>query len=182
MQARAEAGSVPYSVTHRNIRYPRLEFRTGSLLVVLPRGQDEKRILEKHRGWISKKYDYIRAALEASGNIEPESRSREELLELTRRLIDEYSRELECSPTRIITKKMVTKWASCSRRGCITINSDVKFLPEPLVKYVLFHEMLHLIHRKHDESFWKYINQKFDKPQELETQLCSYWFLIHKMK
>jgi hypothetical protein len=182
MQARAEAGLVPYTVTHRNIRYPRLEFRTGTLLVVLPEGQDEKRILEKHRGWIARKYDYIQAALEASGNIQPESRSREDLSGLIHILIDEYSRELGYSPTRVVLKKMVTKWASCSRKGCITVNSDVQFLPEPLVKYVLFHEMLHLIHRKHDESFWKYINQKFDKPQELETLLCSYWFLIHKMK
>jgi predicted metal-dependent hydrolase len=182
MPAQASICDIPYSVAHRKVKYPRLEFKTGTLLVVLPNGQDEKRILKKNRQWIEQKYRFIQDAVIASDNIIPESRSWEELKILILESIGQYSQDLGCTPNRVFMRKMVTKWASCSKKGNITVNSLLRYLPKNLIEYVIFHEMAHLICKKHDELFWKCINEKFQNPQEIEKDLCNFWFLVQKLQ
>lgn len=55
MPPQADVSNFPYDVAFRDIKYPRLEFKTGTLLVVLPKGENETRILRKHRRWIENK-------------------------------------------------------------------------------------------------------------------------------
>ncbi len=180
MQAQTEIVHFPYTVSHRDVKYPRLEFRTGTLLVILPKGQDEKRILKKHKHWIDRKYQFINDAIEESTNVTLSSCSLERLRILVHNLIEIFSQEIGCAPGRVCIKKMVTKWASCSKKGTITINSQMTKLPENLIEYIIFHEMAHLRYHKHDELFWKYVKEKFPNPEELEKDLCIYWFLVEK--
>ena len=35
-----EAEDIDYKVSYRDVKYPRLELKTGNLLLVLPHGQD----------------------------------------------------------------------------------------------------------------------------------------------
>ncbi|MGC8816546.1 MAG: M48 family metallopeptidase [Candidatus Hadarchaeum sp.] len=56
---------LPYRVARRRVRYPRLEFKTGELLVILPEGwKDEASLLERKIGWISRKHGEIKGAVE----------------------------------------------------------------------------------------------------------------------
>lgn len=181
MLAQPEFVHFPYTVSHRDVKHPRLEFKTGTLLVVLPRGQDETRMLEKHRQWIEHKYRYIHDAIDISATINLESRTKEELRTQVLELIGTHSQDLGCAPDRLFIKKMCTKWASCSKRGNITVNSLGKFLPDDLVEYVVFHEMVHLVNPKHDSQFWKYIHKKFKNTAEIEKNLCTYWFQVQKI-
>lgn len=181
MPARAKnVCDFPYSIAHRNVKYPRLEFKTGTMLVILPNGQDEKRILQKHSQWINRKYRSIQEALDASLEFEIDSRSQDELKRLVHEIIIQFSQDLGNHPSRIVIKKMSSKWASCSKKGTITINSLLRYLPGDLIEYVIFHELIHLTFRKHDESFWKCIDDKFQNVEELEQKLLIYWFLIQK--
>ena len=75
---------------------------------------------------------------------------------------------------------MKSKWGSLSSRKNLTINRYVKYLPNWLIKYIVFHEMVHLIERKHNERFWKIIGAKYKNYQRYETYLLKYWFLIQK--
>jgi len=182
MPAQAEVCSFPYTISQRDVRYPRLEFRTGTLLVVLPKGQDEKRILKKYRQWIDHKYQFINDAVNAAQKLQLESRSKEEFRRLVQESIGNHSQELGSVPGRIFIKTMKTKWASCSKKGNITINSLVQYLPERLIDYIIFHEMIHLNYRKHDELFWKCIREKFQNTEEIEKNLCIYWFVVQKIQ
>lgn len=57
--------TLPYRVEQRSVKYPRLEFKAGELLVILPNGwKDETRILEEKKDWISKKHDEIKDILD----------------------------------------------------------------------------------------------------------------------
>jgi hypothetical protein len=65
---RINGGTLPYSVVHRRVRNPRLEFRAEGLLVILPLGwRDETSLLREKMGWISRKHAEITAALEKLG-------------------------------------------------------------------------------------------------------------------
>ena len=73
---------------------------------------------------------------------------------------------------------MRSKWGSCSKAGNLTFNINLKYLPIYLIKYVIFHEISHIISRKHNLKFWNTIELKFKNDQNLETELFTYWFLI----
>ncbi|MBA7656585.1 hypothetical protein ES703_64511 [subsurface metagenome] len=46
---------IKYKVKYRNIRYPRLEMKTGTLNLILPFGVNPMDIVEKHKNWIERK-------------------------------------------------------------------------------------------------------------------------------
>ena len=49
---RQTGAKTGYTVSYRNIRHPRLEFKTGTLLIVLPKGsKGSARMLEKYENF-----------------------------------------------------------------------------------------------------------------------------------
>ena len=182
MRAQTKPVQFPYIVSHRDVKHPRLEFRTGTLLVVLPKGQDETRVLKKHRQWIERKYQFIHDAIDLSATITLESRTKEGFRTQVQEIIGIYSQELGCAPDRVVIKKMCSKWASCSKNRALTINSLGQYLPDMLVEYIVFHEMVHLINRNHDQHFWKCINNKFKDSEDIERNLCVFWFQVQKIE
>lgn len=47
-----------------------------------------------------------------------------------------------------------TRWGSCSSRGSISLNRNLVFLPEHLVRYVMLHELAHVYEPNHSPRFW----------------------------
>lgn len=63
-KAQINDSTINYKIVHRNIKYPRFEFKTGKLLLVLPKGyKDCHDIVEKHKDWICKRSSQIASAL-----------------------------------------------------------------------------------------------------------------------
>jgi len=59
---------VPYRVEWRRVKYPRLEFKTGNLLIILPPTyKSEISLLEEKKPWILEKYRIIKECLEKAG-------------------------------------------------------------------------------------------------------------------
>jgi len=181
MPAQTDLLTIPYTVSHRDIKHPRLEFRTGTLLVILPHGQNEVRMLEKHRLWIERKHRYIQEVLAEASHSKLVSRTPDEFSMLVNYLTENFSKEIGRVPNKIFIKKMRTKWASLSKKENLTVNSQAKYLPESLIEYILFHEMVHMINPKHDTLFWKYIEANFRDIPEIEKSLCSYWYQIERI-
>jgi predicted metal-dependent hydrolase len=181
-QARINDSTINYEVVHRNIKYPRLEFKTGRLLLILPDNyKDYNNIINKHKDWIHKQSSRIAKALEEAQNKRHElRRTDEEFKKLLCSFVEDISFELKININNIYFRRMKSKWGSCSRNKNLTINTLLKYLPDNLIEYVIFHEMVHLIERKHNYNFWKIIAIKFDNYEENETKLFEYWFLIQE--
>jgi predicted metal-dependent hydrolase len=177
-----EKPEIPYLINYRNIKYPRLEFKTGTLNLILPTNyQKQDQFLIKHQKWIDKKLKEIQKAIDQTENIQiNNSRNVEQLKETVQVLSEQYQRELKTKINKIYFKKMKTKWASCSKTNNLTINTLLKFLPTDLIEYVIFHETAHSVERKHNHNFWVLIRKKNDKYEAKEKALLSYWFLIQK--
>jgi predicted metal-dependent hydrolase len=47
------------------------------------------------------------------------------------------------------------RWGSCSPDGTIRLNWRLVLLESALAEYVVVHELAHLRHRHHQESFWQ---------------------------
>ncbi len=212
--------ALEYTVDYRNVKYPRLEFKTGNLVVILPKDvQDEKVLLLRKKAWIEKKHGQIQQALDRArtklkGNsvtifgkefslIHPYERPAVDLLTKTIRwnrnnphhrkeiqkllknhlihavsmVFEDYIDKLKVRPKKIVIRKQVNKWGSYSKKGTLSLNFNLVFLPEELIRYVVFHELAHIHEPRHDQDFWSIIERGFDDIPGLEQRLLEYWFL-----
>jgi len=171
-----------YTAVYRNVKHPRLEFKTGTLLIILPKtGWTPEQVLEKYGKWITRKQETINTAIQQTTKTSLiKTRTEKMLRTLVNRYVEAAQKELNTKINKIYFKKMKTKWASHSKNSNLTINTLLKFLPEDLISYIIYHEIAHNIERKHNENFWNLINRKHSDYQTKEKNLLTYWFLIQK--
>jgi|Deesub1362B_J571_1020462.scaffolds.fasta_scaffold00997_9 hypothetical protein len=218
---KANGVEVEYRVEKRRVKYPRLEFKTGSLLVVLPENmKSEEDILERKKSWIIRKYREIQEVVNKINEsldedeailfgrklkivpseepsidfergkvlINPESEAhhrkikkqiRKILREKIEEAVEEYSEKLCLKPGKIFIKNQRSKWASCSSNGNLSFNLKLAVLPEELMRYVVFHEVVHLKEKRHSKRFWSIVEKEFEDFKANEKKLTEYWFYIH---
>jgi len=176
-----ELPNVPYSVSYRNVKYPRLELRTGKLLLVLPFGRKPGPILDNHKKWILKKMSFVEKCLNHASDKRLVERTEEEFRNLIESSIGKALKEMGGRLNHAYFRMMKTKWASCSAKRNLTINTAMGYLPNYLIKYVVFHEIAHLKEKRHNGQFWKIVSRRFNNYEDLERDLFSYWFRIQSL-
>ena len=61
-------------------------------------------------------------------------------------------------------KKMKTKWGTCNREaGRIWLNLELAKKPLHCIEYIIVHEMVHLLERKHNDLFISYMDKFLPK-------------------
>jgi hypothetical protein len=58
------------------------------------------------------------------------------------------------SYSRLTIRGQRTRWASCSRTGAMSFNWRLLLAPEPVLDYVVWHEVCHLDLMDHSPRFW----------------------------
>ena len=169
-------------VENRNIKYPRIEMRTGEVRFILPMNMNHHPIMDKYQNWIKDKSIDIKKALLRSERLKLKSRTQPELKQLILSIIDKYSDEYGVVVNRVILRELNSKWGSCSSAGNLTFNKLLSSLPNHHLEYIVFHELMHLIERKHSAKYWALVSEKFPDYKKIEQELLSYWFLINKKK
>lgn len=59
--------------------------------------------------------------------------------------------------TALTIRGQRTRWASCSRSGAMSFNWRLLLAPEPVLDYVVWHEVCHLRVMDHSPRFWKMV-------------------------
>jgi predicted metal-dependent hydrolase len=59
------------------------------------------------------------------------------------------------SYSRLTIRGQRTRWASCSRSGAMSFNWRLLLAPEPVLDYVIWHEVCHLEVMDHSSRFWR---------------------------
>ncbi len=101
------------------------------------------------------------------------NRSRLSALEQTRRLVSQWYKDtgltvlerktralaelmgLKCNQVTVRVTR--SKWGHCTNRGAIQYNWQILLAPEPVVDYLVAHEVSHLRHQNHSGAFWQLV-------------------------
>ena len=121
MKNKAEIGDIEvnYDVVHRNIKYPRLEIKTGNLILILPQGyNNHQELIKKHKKWIYNKISLINS----SHNKKLHNRTEEELKVA---LSDSKKQKLPCVfDIKVAPGSMTKGYSSWWRVGVAAVSED----------------------------------------------------------
>jgi predicted metal-dependent hydrolase len=76
-----------------------------------------------------------------------------ELARRARRLAASIGRDV----TRVSVRDTKSRWGSCSGTGNLSFSWRLIFTPEPVLDYVVAHEVAHLVEMNHGPRFWRLV-------------------------
>ena len=80
-------------------------------------------------------------------------KARQQLPYLLRQMADQTSLRYN----NVTIRGQKTRWGSCSAAANINLNRNLLFLPEPLVRHLMLHELCHTRHLNHSAEYWKFV-------------------------
>jgi len=93
----------------------------------------------------------------------------------------QVANSLGLQPAGFEVGRGMRKLGHCTAKRVIQLSRNLMFLPEPLVRYVICHELAHLTHLNHSPQFHALCNQYTGgHEKELEHQLRQFRFPILK--
>ena len=89
---------------------------------------------------------------------------RTEAAKLINERADKLSSQMGISYKRVAIRGQKTRWGSCSHKKNLNFNWKLIMAPEPVIDYVIIHELTHLKEMNHSKRFW-----------ELVAEYCPAW-------
>ena len=72
-------------------------------------------------------------------------------------LIAQYSGQLGVEPREVRVVGMKNCWGSCTAKGTVSINWKLIKAPAFVLRYVVIHELAHLLQLNHSKDFWRIV-------------------------
>ena len=94
--------------------------------------------------------------------------------------IDTWAEKLGVTVNRVQIRPMRRKWGSMSSQANLTLADDVRNLPEPLLEYVIVHELVHLWCANHGGEYTAVLGAHLSDWQERELSLAVW--MLHKLQ
>ncbi len=82
-----------------------------------------------------------------------------------------WSDRLELAAPPVLVREPRARWGSCDPRGNVRLNWRILQAPARLVDYVVAHELVHLIHRRHGPEFWASLGRAMPDYEERRRAL-----------
>ena len=82
---------------------------------------------------------------------------RQQAEKLIKERADELCPRLGVAYNRLTVRGAKTRWGSCSQKGNLNFNWKLMMAPEPVIDYVIIHELAHLKEMNHSKNFWKLV-------------------------
>lgn len=73
--------------------------------------------------------------------------------------LDAAVHEMGLAYSSLSIRSQSTRWASCSAKGVMSFNWRLLLAPEPVLDYVVWHEVCHLQVRDHSPRFWALVER-----------------------
>jgi predicted metal-dependent hydrolase len=74
--------------------------------------------------------------------------------------VDTLARRAGIAPPRFLLSSAMARWGSCNTRREVRLAWRLVKAPEPLIDYVVCHELAHLRHMNHSRAFWAEVGRQ----------------------
>ena len=85
---------------------------------------------------------------------------------------------LDASFGRISIRDNRSSWGSCSSQGNIAFSWRLIMAPEPVVNYIVAHEVAHLVYLNHSKDFWNELDKVVPNSKKIDKQLKDYQYCL----
>lgn len=89
-------------------------------------------------------------------------------------LVAKYSLIMRLYPNKISFRKTKRQWGSCNTKNDLSFNTMMMKLPEDIIQYIIIHELAHIEHKHHQESFWLRVEKTLPNYKEKIEKLKQY--------
>lgn len=76
---------------------------------------------------------------------------------------------------KIYIRNQRRRWASCSSDRNLSFNLKMASLPENLIEYVVYHELMHFRVKRHNSDFYRLISERYGDYRSIRKKLNSYF-------
>ncbi len=167
-----EYEGIRFEIKRRHVRYFRVEFIGIEPRIITPYGSSVKKILKENIKRIKLKYIKYLKLKKLAEDLQFSFRDNKEFINLVNSHINLFSKELNVKVKEIKFRKMKRMWGNCRSSGVVTLNSKLKNLPEEIIVYIIYHELLHLkVNGGHNKEFKTEIKKKFSNYKKINTEL-----------
>lgn len=84
---------------------------------------------------------------------------RERLRRDATELVERWAPRVGARPSGLRIGSQKTLWGSCSSTGVVSFNWLLVTAPEPILEYVVVHELCHLLEANHGARFWAHVER-----------------------
>jgi predicted metal-dependent hydrolase len=70
-----------------------------------------------------------------------------------------YQAKLGVTPGVVRVMELKNRWASCSADGSLNFHWKCMMAPLNIIDYVVVHELVHLKHKNHTDTFWRLVDK-----------------------
>ena len=77
------------------------------------------------------------------------------LLPVLERHIAALAGRIEARPAALQVRDLGYRWSSCGKEGTLYFHWRVAMLPPAMIEYLVGHELVHLVERRHTRAFWQ---------------------------
>lgn len=128
----------------------------------------QKELLPHEFCYLGKRYDYTKNFLNSD---ELDKFYKNKALEMIPAFVETHARRMNCHPTQVKFRKNRSRWGSCSSKNVINFNILLMKFPQSVIEYVVIHELAHIKHKNHSQSFWNFVEQFCPDYKEQERLL-----------
>ena len=132
--------------------------RPGEITVRAPLRMPESeimKVLESKRSWIEKTLQKIELREQEPKLTRAEVDAlADQALKVIPPKVAERAKQIGVTYGRITIRNQKTRWGSCSAKGNLNFNCLLMLCPEPVMDYVIVHELCHRKELNHSPRFW----------------------------
>jgi predicted metal-dependent hydrolase len=88
--------------------------------------------------------------------------------------VQQFARQMGLMYNRVVIRDQRARWGSCSCRKNLNFNWRLIMAPEPVLDYVIIHELCHLKEMSHSKTFWNLVSRHCPKWHEYRNWLNNH--------
>ncbi len=81
---------------------------------------------------------------------------------------------------RLTVRDTSSRWGSCSWQGDLSFSWRLILTPEPVIDYMVAHEVSHLAHMNHSSRFWRQVEELAGDVEEAKAWLREHGAGLHR--